>query len=217
MSDKHERFCDRLKVAMGDQSSRSLAIKSEMSPTVVAKYINGESTPNVERLVALADALGVTVEWLATGREPVTYSSKDESGISKFVPEPAGAYNKALKPTEEHEGILTDKASRIIDFAVESGLFAFEWGAHANFFIALYNDVASKGFTEHAIKKAVLLTQVKNYELTIMTLEIRIEQGDSDSEGLQDHIDKMKRAISEAREKLKELNVDTSRVGIFDF
>ncbi|MDG4811689.1 helix-turn-helix transcriptional regulator [Hydrogenovibrio sp. 3SP14C1] len=67
MKGEHERFCDRLKLAMGEQSGRSLALKSDMSPTVVAKYINGESTPNVERLVALARALNVSVEWLATG------------------------------------------------------------------------------------------------------------------------------------------------------
>lgn len=83
-NNKHERFCDRLKFALGDKSVRSLAISSGMSPTVMTKYINGESTPNVERLVAIADALNASIEWLATGR-----SSKDYNQCSGCKEAPA--------------------------------------------------------------------------------------------------------------------------------
>ncbi len=76
MTSEHERFCERLKLAMGDKSARALAMNTDMSPTVVVKYINGESTPNVERLVALSEALGVSVEWLATGRGSMRYSEQ---------------------------------------------------------------------------------------------------------------------------------------------
>lgn len=89
---KLESFSDRLNLALGDKSARSLAIASGMSPNVVIKYVNGESTPNVERLVALADALGVTVEWLATGRglmhhsdQPYSYRVTGANGDYAYV------------------------------------------------------------------------------------------------------------------------------------
>lgn len=62
-----ESFANRLSVAMGSRSARSVAAACGMSDTVLRKYLNGESTPNVERLVAIAKSLDVTVEWLATG------------------------------------------------------------------------------------------------------------------------------------------------------
>jgi len=65
-----ESFSQRLEAALGKKSARSLAISCGMSPNVVSKYLNGESTPNVERLVAIAEALDVSVDWLATGKGP---------------------------------------------------------------------------------------------------------------------------------------------------
>lgn len=44
-----------------------LARKSGLSRRVLDKYRNGESDPSRLRLVALAAAAGVSVEWLATG------------------------------------------------------------------------------------------------------------------------------------------------------
>lgn len=68
--DKHERFCDRLADVLGDESVRSFALRANLSPPVIKKYLEGESTPNVERLCAIADAGFVTVQWLATGEGP---------------------------------------------------------------------------------------------------------------------------------------------------
>lgn len=45
----------------------SLAQKSGLSRRVIDKYRSGESDPSRTRLVALARAGGVTIEWLATG------------------------------------------------------------------------------------------------------------------------------------------------------
>lgn len=67
---EHERFCDRLSLVIGDESIRSFALRANLSPPVIKKYVVNDSTPNVERLVAIAEAAGVTVEWLATGKGP---------------------------------------------------------------------------------------------------------------------------------------------------
>lgn len=51
------------------KSIRSFAEISDITGSGLHKYLKGESTPNVERLVNIAKAGGVSVEWLATGIE----------------------------------------------------------------------------------------------------------------------------------------------------
>jgi transcriptional regulator with XRE-family HTH domain len=46
-----------------------LSRKSRLSRAVIHKYLNGESDPSRARLVALARAADVDLEWLATGRK----------------------------------------------------------------------------------------------------------------------------------------------------
>lgn len=77
---EHERFCHRLGVVIGDESVRSFALRANLSPPVIKKYLEDDSTPNVERLIALAEAGGVTVEWLATGK-----GNKHPKNISEDV------------------------------------------------------------------------------------------------------------------------------------
>lgn len=52
---------------MANSSIRAFARDSGLSETVMRKYLSGDSTPNVDRLVAIAAAAKVSVEWLATG------------------------------------------------------------------------------------------------------------------------------------------------------
>jgi transcriptional regulator with XRE-family HTH domain len=60
---------DRIKEVVGDASQAAFARKCGVSESVFRKYLAG-AMPSADRLVAIADAGGVTVEWLATGREP---------------------------------------------------------------------------------------------------------------------------------------------------
>ncbi|WP_421707958.1 LexA family transcriptional regulator [Algihabitans sp.] len=78
-------------------SVAELARKSGLSERVISKYRSGESDPSRRRLLALAEASGVSVEWLATGKtatgktatgkpiEPVS-ENKQESGDFALVP-----------------------------------------------------------------------------------------------------------------------------------
>ncbi|MGI2222322.1 XRE family transcriptional regulator [Shewanella oncorhynchi] len=65
-----ECFSSRLTEIIGSDSARSFAMKADLSQTAIQKYLIGDSTPNVERLIAIAKAGGVTVEWLVTGNGP---------------------------------------------------------------------------------------------------------------------------------------------------
>lgn len=69
----------------------ALARKSGLSRRVLDKYRNGESDPSRLRLVALADAADVSLEWLATGvgdiRPGVTRSLGLDEGLMLRVAE----------------------------------------------------------------------------------------------------------------------------------
>lgn len=60
-------FAVRLNEMLNGESLRSFARRTNLSETAIRKYSTGESTPNLERLVAIAQAGGVSVQWLATG------------------------------------------------------------------------------------------------------------------------------------------------------
>lgn len=64
-----EKFETRLGSLLESHGSIArIARKGGFSEAVVRKWRNGLSEPDVSNLVKLADACGVTVQWLATGR-----------------------------------------------------------------------------------------------------------------------------------------------------
>ncbi len=64
-------FADRLRILVGRSGSvLALAQAAEVSDSSVHLWLGG-SEPSREKLVRLADAAGVTVEWLAAGRGPM--------------------------------------------------------------------------------------------------------------------------------------------------
>lgn len=63
-------FSERLREVIGENSARSFAIKADLSQTVIRRYLENDSTPNIDRLITIAEVGGVTVQWLATGKGP---------------------------------------------------------------------------------------------------------------------------------------------------
>jgi transcriptional regulator with XRE-family HTH domain len=64
-----KQLANRLLEAMGDESQVGFARKAGVSGSTFRKYLEG-AMPSADRLVAMADVAGVTVEWLAAGRGP---------------------------------------------------------------------------------------------------------------------------------------------------
>lgn len=60
----------RLREVVGDESQRSFAGRCGFSDRLLGSYLHGEKLPGVENLRAIADAVGVTVDWLVSGRPP---------------------------------------------------------------------------------------------------------------------------------------------------
>lgn len=70
--EESEAFGERLKLVIGSESLRSFAKRCSMSDGLLGAYIRGEKSPGLDRLVAIADAGSVMIDWLATGRPPKT-------------------------------------------------------------------------------------------------------------------------------------------------
>lgn len=64
-----ERFSERLKSIVPSGSGRDFAKKAGIGYSTVHNYLQAVSSPTLENLVLLAKAGGVSVEWLATGKE----------------------------------------------------------------------------------------------------------------------------------------------------
>lgn len=64
-----EQFSERLKSIVPSGSGRDFAKKAGIGYSTVHNYLQAVSSPTLENLVLLAKAGGVSVEWLATGKE----------------------------------------------------------------------------------------------------------------------------------------------------
>ena len=72
-------FAERLKYAMeqADMSQSALSEKAGASKAAISQYISGKNTPGPERIKALADATGVTFDFLmGAGVSPKSDSVK---------------------------------------------------------------------------------------------------------------------------------------------
>jgi phage repressor protein C with HTH and peptisase S24 domain len=84
-------FVERLViVAQLWPSSDSLAKAAGVSPSALRKWLKGQAEPSRERLVALADAAGVGVSWLAKGEGPAPDLSATGVGSRAARNAPAG-------------------------------------------------------------------------------------------------------------------------------
>lgn len=105
-----ESFAARLNECLMGESVRSFAKRTNLSETAVRKYVNGESTPNVERLVAIAEGAGVSVEWLATGKKDNPHKQPVDTEVSAVEDEFALIPGYNVQVSAGH-GCITGKDS----------------------------------------------------------------------------------------------------------
>lgn len=72
LSEESGAFISRLREVIGEESVSSFSRRCGIKEAVIRSYINDGRAPPIFNVVAMADAGGVTVDWLATGREPKT-------------------------------------------------------------------------------------------------------------------------------------------------
>lgn len=83
MDKEYNGFAERFKSKKAEYgfTNYALARKINSSAQLLDKYDSGTVAPGADKLWKLADALGVNVEWLWTGRGP-EFSDKSESYAS---------------------------------------------------------------------------------------------------------------------------------------
>ena len=109
---------DRLREAIGDESQASFARRAGVAESVFRKYLAG-AQPSTDRLVAIADAAGVNIAWLAAGRGPKKGSATpapaeptqplDVARLTRAiaaVQEGLQAINRTLAPQKHAELVL---------------------------------------------------------------------------------------------------------------
>jgi len=90
-------------------SIKKLAQLANVSPRVVGKYLAGESDPSRKRLISLADAADVSVEWLATGVGATGRRLNNISALDYVISEVEKTFVKrdvSLSPRKKAELIM---------------------------------------------------------------------------------------------------------------
>ena len=74
-------FSQRLKTLMKQNGITKFKLSKQLSvsPSTVANWLNGESSPNIERVRQIADLFGVSTDYLLTGNESAAPPAKEEA------------------------------------------------------------------------------------------------------------------------------------------
>lgn len=65
-----DAFAARLRECIGDEPVASFGRRCGIPEANLRNYLNGTNKPVYDRLAAIAEVAGVTLDWLATGRGP---------------------------------------------------------------------------------------------------------------------------------------------------
>jgi phage repressor protein C with HTH and peptisase S24 domain len=67
----NEDFKARLHLVINGESINAFAKKCGVAESLLRKYLSGQSAPGMAKLIAIAKAANVRIEWLATGEGPM--------------------------------------------------------------------------------------------------------------------------------------------------
>jgi transcriptional regulator with XRE-family HTH domain len=70
--ESEQGFKDRLREVIADRKLTWFAKECGFSDSLLGAYLRGEKLPGLDNLVSMANLGNVTVDWLATGRQPKT-------------------------------------------------------------------------------------------------------------------------------------------------
>ena len=99
-------FPARLEALIGDMSVRAFARKAGVSDTFLRQCLAGRTEPTRTKLLAIAEAGGTTVEWIATGRA----EANDPPAIAERSPIDRELLESIIEIAEQ---VLEDAGSRL--------------------------------------------------------------------------------------------------------
>jgi transcriptional regulator with XRE-family HTH domain len=125
--DNRKLLADRIKAAAAQSglSQRTISQKTGIALSTFSRWLAGEQEPNVSNLVLIAEAIGVSIAWLATGEgemRPSEQAVAAERPASPGWPETDGRFlgriaeriSKVYQEVGAHIGLaqLTELAAR---------------------------------------------------------------------------------------------------------
>ncbi|MGE3106813.1 MAG: hypothetical protein AB7G11_09025 [Phycisphaerales bacterium] len=108
---------ERLLAAAGDRTYRSIADLTSTNAETVRRYMQGQA-PSVEFLASLCSALGISEQWLISGRGPMrvnqlkTHALKDASP-SELLSAMAGTIERIADRVDRLEVFITTLETRL--------------------------------------------------------------------------------------------------------
>lgn len=104
-------FPSRLASVIGEESVNSFARRVGCSEAVFRAYLHGRKLPGMKYLVRIAEVGGVTVDWLATGRN-ASSSTEQERKIIAIMD---GAFTLIAHAREAAEDLLAKKNQSLMN------------------------------------------------------------------------------------------------------
>ncbi len=81
-----EEFRSRLRAAAKNAGGIDMITEvAGITPRTFARYLAGDTEPTVGKLIAIANAAGVSVDWLAAGRGPMRLSNRTAGELAGHV------------------------------------------------------------------------------------------------------------------------------------
>jgi transcriptional regulator with XRE-family HTH domain len=117
-SDARRAFENRLLMAIGEEPVNAFARRSGIPEANIRSYLARGVSPTMDKLIAIAQAAGVTVEWLATGRgiQRAADLRKAEQAANSAAPQPSRYARRLDKIAQLIDAIEDDKEqSALVD------------------------------------------------------------------------------------------------------
>lgn len=116
---------DRLNAAVGDRTYRHVGELTQTHPETVRRYMQGQS-PSVEFVAALSTALGLSGDWILTGRGPMKQQDArshhlQQSSAGDLLGAMAGNVEKLMERVDRLEQYTQILETRLRGLAQDGG------------------------------------------------------------------------------------------------
>jgi len=208
MNQNHKPFSDRISVLMSEYGTGVLSKMIGVSDTMLRKWRDGKSDPSLKSLLSLSEALNVSVEWLATGKEPAATTTVEALPVGQDSSDDELVYISEAPKGAAGTGHLIsyDYAKTLLDTAV-----ALEYIPENNQwvvtdFINMYNSIVSLRDPDGA-EEAVLKQLVIRIQRSIESLQTMLSSSmydDNTKAALEEGLKINKHELAKMKERLKD-------------
>jgi len=116
-----DAFSARLREAMNGRTPYSIQKETGIAQSLIGKYMKGLSTPGIDKLVLLANTLGVSVAWLASGEgEPSNAPEAGQEGLREEGVLKAGDPGAEQVRAEELQGYFQQAREMAVEDAKQA-------------------------------------------------------------------------------------------------